>query len=461
MNAQNFQTAFSAWWDWRCRRYLEESFGKAVEEIRPLITELLFPPSAEPTLPEQTLPLAFVHLRLLAGEDLSIILKRLERLGDLFGRRGIKPNVGTVYLILTALTSTPGRLSSLAQAQSAFFSLLLRRVAGLIDQGSDESEIRGEMAEVWEILSEEAADATLAGARGLWRRSRDPLLGAEPLPFDLKEWMIQNDLGDEMEEGWKVFPYAASHPHLEVLAGRLAAVDILLRAEGAPDDEARVVREHTRLTIQESLTIGMSGLVSWETGALRPTVPLLGSLEEWSNRLQLLGGGETPTARPGRDRLPDWLRETLDEESSEESGGVVSAKRLTVGGNTYLVAGIDANVFSAELAMVSLLPPVREEGAGLSLRVRFGDGAEKSFRFDLGDGKDLLAAVRLAIQADIRMDLFVRGEDGQWRFAASRYLLPSQESRDLWLRLVTEYLYREFGGDEDRIKLAILKGVGA
>ncbi len=461
MNTQSFQSAFSVWWDGRCQRYLDESLGPVGEEIRPQVTALLFPPAAEPTLPEQTLPLAFVHLRLLAGEDLSIILKRLERLGKLYGLPGAKPSIGTIYLILTSLTSTPGKLSSLVQAQSAFFSLLLRRVAVLLDRGSDESEVREEMAEVWEINSEQAVSATLAGGRGLWRRSRDPLLGAAPLPFELKEWMSQNNLSDEMEASLNVFPHAASHPHLEVLAERMAAVDVLLRAEGVSDDEARVVREHTRLTVQESLTDCMGGLVPWETEALCPTVPLLGSLEKWSNRLQLLGGGETPTARPGRERLPDWLIEMLNEELPGENGGIISERRLIVGGSSYLIAGFDAVAFSSDLAMVSPRPPVRGEGAEVLFRVRFGNGTERSFRFDLGDGKDLLAAIRLAVQADIRMDLFLRTEDGQWCFAASRYLLPNQEDRDAWLRLVLEYCYQEFGGEEDRIKVAILKGVGA
>ena len=461
MNGQNFQTAFSEWWDWRCRRYLEDNLGQVAEEIRPQVTALLFPPPAEPTLPEQTLPLAFVHLRLLAGEDLNIIVKRLERLAGLFGHKGAKPAIGTVYLILTSLTSTPGKLSSLSTAQSAFFSLLLRRVASLFDRGVGEDEVREEMGEVWELAGDVAVKATLAGGRALWRRSQDTYLGAAPLPFDLKEWMAQNDLGGEMEASLKIFPYAASHPHLEVLAGRMAAVDLLSRAEDAPDDEARIVRDHTHLTVQESLADCMGGLVPWETEALRPTVPVLASIEEWSNRLKLLGEGETPTARPGRERLPDWLSNTLNEESQENGGGIALTRRLVVGGNTYLVAGIEANDFSADQAMVAPLPPGQGEGADISLRIRFGGGEERSFRFDLENGKDLLTAVRLALQPDIRMDLFVRTEDGQWRFAASRYLLPNQENRDLWLRLIMEFLHLEFGGDEDRIRVAILKGISA
>jgi hypothetical protein len=117
-----------------------------------------------------------------------------------------------------------------------------------------------------------------------------------------------------------------------------------------------------------------------------------------------------------------------------------------VGGDTYLMFGVDASAPS-EAVSIELAPPREEEEAKIILAVRF----------DLSEGKDLLAAVRLALQPDIRADLFLRGEEGRWRFAASRYLQPGEGHRAAWAGLVLTYLREKFGGEEDRVRLAILK----
>lgn len=458
----NLQASFSNWWDARCRRYLDKNFGKVSEEILPQLTSHLFPQTAEPTLPEQALPLAFIHLRLLAGEDLNLIIRRLERLGALFGLRGVKPEIGLIYLILTSLTSTPGKLSSLSRAQSAFFSLLLRRVAALMDRGVSEDDIREEFSKVWELASEEAIGATLTGGRGLWRRLQDPLLGMGELPFGISAWMAENGLLEEWEAARKRYPLAASHPHLEMAAERMTAVDVLLHSENAIDTAALLARQQACQTIQESLAGGIEGLVPWEVEVFRPADPLLLSLIEWSDRLRLLSGGETPTAHPGRDRLPDRVNRALNEGvSSDQDGGLLAVKRLAIGGDTYLAAGIDAEKFSPELAVVALQPPLREAEELISFRVQFGDGTEMRFRFNLQNGRELLEAVRLALQPDIRLDLFLREQGGRWRFAASRYLLPEASVRESWLALVGDYLYQTFQGEEDRVRHTILQGVEA
>jgi len=214
------QAAFAAWWEERCRIYLRRCFGGVEAEVRPQVVRLLFPPTAEPTLPEQALPLAFLHLRLLAGEELGLVLKRMERLARLFGAAGERPKVGTLYLLLTALTSTQGRLSSLLRGQTAFFSLLLRRVAGLLDRGVGETAIRRELTEAWDIRAEEAAAATLEGARGVWRRSQDARLGLLPLPFELEAWLAENDLAEAAEGARRMFSAARDQPHLAPLAAR-------------------------------------------------------------------------------------------------------------------------------------------------------------------------------------------------------------------------------------------------
>jgi hypothetical protein len=144
---------------------------------------------------------------------------------------------------------------------------------------------------------------------------------------------------------------------------------------------------------------------------------------------------------------------------------VLAAGRFLVGSATYLVAGMDAKA-PPETAFVTLALDAGgagEEGAGeeaeLTLRLRFGDGEERRFPFRLADGKDLLAALHLAEQPDIRLDLIVRGEDGLWRFGASFYLVPPHEERDAWTRALLEHLHRRHGGEEDRIKIAILRGM--
>ena len=128
-----------------------------------------------------------------------------------------------------------------------------------------------------------------------------------------------------------------------------------------------------------------------------------------------------------------------------------------MGGDTYLMFGVEASAPS-EAVSIELAPPRQEEEGEIILAVRFG-GEERAFNFDLSDGKDLLAAVRLALQPDIRADLFLRGEEGRWRFAASRYLHPGEGHRAAWAGLVLAYLREKFGGEEDRVRLAILKAL--
>ena len=453
MSGPGLQAALSEWWDFRCRTYLEKNFGRAGEEIRPVISDLIFSPSAEATLPEEALPISFIHLRLLGGEPIPVVQGRVELLGRLIGARGAKPAVGTLYLMLTSLTSTPGKLSSLVRAQSAFFSLLLRRIAGRLDSGEGEEDLRRELAEVWDIHGEEAIDAALRGAQGYWRRLAQPGLGMTVLPFTPEDWMAENGLGEELAGARKRYPLAVGHAHLEALAERLAAVDALRGVIEVSEGDIKSVRERTCAAIQESLAGGLDGITPWEAEALRPAQSLVASLAEWSDRLRLLGGGETPTAYEGRERLPDWLCERLGAAASGGGG----AERLSVGGDTYLFFGVDSTA-PAEAATAELIMP-GEAGDALSLNLRFGDRSEQGFRFDLSDGKDLLAAIRLARQADIRIDLFVRGEDGLWRFGASRYILPGEAHRSAWMAGVLRYLFGKFGGEEDRVRLAILKDV--
>ncbi|MEE9273893.1 MAG: hypothetical protein V3V62_01115 [bacterium] len=458
MSADPLST-LSRWWDWRCRRYLQESFGPVEAEIRTQITGILFPAAAEPTLPEESLPLAYLHLRLLAGEELGMILRRLERLSALFGGGREKPKIGTLYLMLTALTSTPGRLSSLVRAQGAFFSLLLRRVADCLDRGESEEGIRRELGEMWVIEGGDAASATIKEARGLWRRSHDSGLGLAPLPFDLGEWFGRNGLEDPALSARGLFAGAEEHPHLRATAERLAATEILRAAVEDEAGERRTAWEETRTALLESVAGAMEGLTPWEAENLRPGSPLIASLLSWAARLRLLEEGETPTSHPGRDRLPDWLRAFLESAPAPPAGeGVSACGRFSVGGDTYLVAGVEGTA-SPEVASMALAGVECEEAERLGLRVRFGDGTERVLSFDLTQGADLLAAIRLTEQPDLRFDLFVHGEDAVWRFGAAVYLVPDPGMRTQWLGRVFEFLNERHGGEEDRIRLAILRDV--
>ena len=464
MSAPGSEAAFAGWWEARCRGYLDRNFGRAGEEILAQLTTFFFPPEAEPTLPEQLLPLSFVHLRLLGGEPLPAVQERAGRLAGLMGRLPLRraegqPSVSALYLLLTSATSTPGKLSSLARAQAAFFSLLLRRLAAALDRGEGEEAIRRELAEAWEIRGEAGISAALQGARGYWRRLREPNLGLGSLPFEPGEWMAENGLADEMTAARGLFPEVTGH--LEALVERLAAVEVLRDVAGDESTGALA-------TIQGSVAAALGGITPWEAEALRPAQPLLASLAAWSGRLSLLGGGETPTTYPGRERLADWIGEALGRSASDGGSGngeggedsaasLPPARRLAVGGDTYLMFGVDDSVPS-EAVSIELAAPRWVEEVEIILAVRFG-GEERAFHFDLSDGKDLLAAVRLALQPDIRADLFLRGGEGGWRFAASRYLQPGEAHRAAWAGLVLEYLHGKFGGEEDRVRLAILKSI--
>jgi hypothetical protein len=464
MSGPSPRAALAAWWERRCEAYLRESVGPVEGEVRGQLCRLLFPPAAEPTLPEESLPLAFAHLRLLAGEELGVVLRRLEGLARLFGAPGARPRIGTLYLLLTALTSTPGRLSSLARAQTAFFSLLLRRLAGLLDGGAGEEAIRAELGGAWGIQAEEAVRLCLDGARALWRRLQDPQLGLRPLPFALEEWLAAQGLSEAAASARRLFAAAGELPHLAPLVERLAAAEAargVADREGDPGRLRALAGGHAALL--ESVREAAGSLVPWEAEGLRPAVPLLGALLAWSRRLGLLAGGETPTAQPGRERLPEWLRGFLASAGPPQGEGeswVLAAGRFTVGGGAYLVAGVDARA-PAEAASVtlSLAAGGGGEGEDPALRLVFGSGEERRFPFRLAEGRELLAALHLADQPDVRLDLIVRGEDGVWRFGASRYLVPEPSEREGWARALLEHLHARFGGEEDRIKVEILRGV--
>ena len=451
------QRLFHDWWESSCEHYLRENFGDVGEQIRRTFTQMLFSPQAEPVLPEQVLPISFLHLKLLAGEELGFVLQRMNKLAALFDARGSSAAVGSIYLMLTSLTSRPGKLSSMAKAQSAFFSLLLRRVANMLDDGVSEDAIRKELSDVWEIQTEPAAKATLEGARGLWRRSSAPDMGLVSLPVNLDSWLDDNGLTENVASARKMYRDVEQNHHLSELVRRLAAIEGLRNSIQTGEDIERItVWENMQAGLMSSLDGVMSGITPWEAEILRPAPPLFISLLEWANRLELLDEGETPTAYPGRERLPDWMKDFLSEQ--HQDGDILSSSRFTVGGETYIVAGVDASA-SPELLSVVIDAPEQTDSTSLGLSIRFGDGTEKTFPFDLENGRDLLAALYMAEQEDVRLDLIVRGTDRNWRFGASSYLVMLQEHRTIWVQGLLSFLEEKFGSDEDRIRLAILRGI--
>lgn len=451
------QSLFYEWWDSSCESYLRENFGDVGEQIRHNFTETLFSPRAEPILPEQALPISFIHLKLLGGEELGFVLQRMEKLTALYGARGVKPAIGALYLMLTSLTSRRGKLSSMVKAQSAFFSLLLRRVANMLDEGMSEDAIRKELSDVWEIHTEEAVSVTLEGARGLWRRSSAPDMGLVSLPVNLDSWLDDNGLTENVAEARKMYQDVDEEHHLSELVRRLAAIEGLRNSIQTGDDVERIsVWENMQAGLRRSLEGVMSGITPWESEILRPAPPLFSSLLAWANKLQLLDEGETPTAYPGRERLPDWMKDLLSEQ--HQDGDILSSSRFTVGGETYIVAGVDASA-SPEVLSVDLDAPEQTDSTTLALRIRFGDGTEKTFPFDLENGRDLLAALYMAEQDDVRLDVIVRGTDGNWRFGVSSYLVMPQEHRTIWVQGLLFFLEEKFGSDQDSIRLAILKGI--
>ncbi len=451
--------AFYDWWESSSQFYFRENFGDVGEEIRKNFAEILFPPHAEPTLPELALPVSFIHLRLLAGEELGFVLRRVENLAALFGARAAKPTIGLLYLVLTALTSRHAKLSSMARAQTAFFSLLLRRVAHMLDDGVDEDTIREELSGVWEIRTEAIANATLASGRGLWRRLGDAHLGLTPLPMNLDVWLESNGLTNRVARTRKTYGRVEESHHLFEVFNRLAAIEGLGIAMASAECAGREAAwEDVRIGLVRSLEGAMNGITPWESAVLRAGSPRLLSLLSWANKLQLLHEGETPTAYPGREKLPDWLEDFLSDKNENENDGILSSGRFIVGGETYIVVGVDAAA-SPELLSVALGAPECVEANVLGLGVRFGDGTHRSFPFRLDEGKDLLAAIYLAEQDDVRLDFIVRGEDRNWRFGASSYLVMTQEHRKMWVACLLSYLSKKFQGDEGRIQLEILRGM--
>ena len=451
------QSLFYDWWELSCECYLRENFGDVGEQIRHYFSESLFPLQAEPMLHEQVLPISFIHLKLLAGEELGFVHQSVEKLATLYGTKGVKPEIGTLYLMLTSLTSRPGKLSSMTKVQSAFFSLLLRRLARMFDKGVGEDAIRNELSDVWEIHTEQAVNATLEGARGLWRRSCDPNIGLLPLPMDLDSWLDDNGLTEMVAEVRKKYGEMGKYSHLSELISRLAAIEGLGNSiEAEKDIERKMAWRELQGGLMRSIENTMAGITPWESDILRPAPPLLVSLLSWANKLQLLNEGETPTAYPGRERLPDWLKEFLS--SNHKEGNVLSSARFIVGGETYIVVGVDASA-SPELLSVVFDAPERTDSTTLEFSIRFGDGTKNSFPFDLENGRDLLAAMYLVRQDDFRLDAIVRGTDKNWRFGASSYLVMPQEHRENWIQGLLSFLEKKFACDEDKIRLEILKSI--
>ena len=99
------------------------------------------------------------------------------------------------------------------------------------------------------------------------------------------------------------------------------------------------------------------------------------------------------------------------------------------------------------------------EDSKFVLRLVFGGEIERKITFDLNQKKELLCAINLLKQRDIRLDIFVQGQEGNLRFGVSRYLEDYQQHIQEIKNVVSNHVFKNFNGDEEDIKIAILKGL--
>ena len=70
-----------------------------------------------------------------------------------------------------------------------------------------------------------------------------------------------------------------------------------------------------------------------------------------------------------------------------------------------------------------------------------------------------MCAINLLKQRDIRLDIFVQGQEGNLRFGVSRYLEDYQQHIQEIKNVVSNHVFKNFNGDEEDIKIAILEGL--
>ena len=198
----------------------------------------------------------------------------------------------------------------------------------------------------------------------------------------------------------------------------------------------------------------LDGILPWEKELITFFPPIFDSMLTWASRLRLLDEGESPIAYPGRERLPDWITKLFENEIKQDE--VSELFQFFVGMDTYFIVGINANS-RAEYTNVRFLAPHFIEDSKFVLRLVFGGEIERKIIFDLHQRKEFLCAMNLLQQRDIRLDIFVQDQEKNLRFGVSRYLEDFHQHITEVKNMVSNYMFKNFDGDKEDMKIAILE----
>ncbi|MED5579485.1 MAG: hypothetical protein VX794_05575 [Nitrospinota bacterium] len=440
--------------DWINRRsifYLQENLGPIESEIREKFNVSFSQGKIDLEIYEQVLPLSFAHLRLLSGLTFDAVFQDLHHLRNLYHDNSPEIQPGTLYLLLTSLSSTPGKLSSLALGRDAFFSLLTVRLA---TQDLNKEQMKNELRDFWKIEDPDAVRFSIDRAKNFSIRLQRLNRGLEPLPGNIYD-PIASIFPKFSSSDFSGYTDNCEHIDFEELAKRVHVLDYV-------KNNLHSIKERKKITsvinscdqITRSMGGFFDGVLPWEKELITWFPPIFHSILSWASRLRLLDDGETPIAYPGRERLPDWIAELFKDQIRLNE--VSELFRFFVGIDTYLIVGIHANSKS-KFTNVRFHSPQFETDTKFILRLVFGGEFERQIVFDLNQRRELLCAINLLKQRDIRLDIFVQDEGGNLRFGVSRYLEDFQQNIQELKIIVSSYVFKNFDGNEDDIKISILE----
>ncbi|MBE17741.1 MAG: hypothetical protein CMH79_03160 [Nitrospinae bacterium] len=440
--------------DWINKRsifYLEESLGPVESEIRDMFRSSFSEDKTGFEIYKEVLPLSFAHLRLLSGLTFDSVFQDLNNLKNLFYKNGPEIQPGTLYLLLTSLSSTPGKLSSLAVGRDAFFSLLTVRFA---KEDLNEEQMINELKTFWKIQDSDAISHTIERAKNFSKRNESLNRGLKSLSSEFYD-QIANFFPEYDSHDYSGYTNICEHVDFSELVSR---VNILEYAK----NNLYSIKDKTKIAlvlnfcneITGSMKGFLDGILPWEKELITFFPPIFDSMLTWASRLRLLDEGESPIAYPGRERLPDWITKLFENEIKQDE--VSELFQFFVGMDTYFIVGINANS-RAEYTNVRFLAPHFIEDSKFVLRLVFGGEIERKIIFDLNERKEFLCAMNLLQQRDIRLDIFVQDQEKNLRFGVSRYLEDFHQHITEVKNMVSNYMFKNFDGDKEDMKIAILE----
>ena len=439
------------WINKRSIFYLEKNLGPVESEIRDKFNLSFSQGKNSLEIYEQILPLSFAHLRLLSGLTFNAVFQDLHNLRKLFGVNGPEIQPGALYLLLTSLSSTPGRLSSLALGRDAFFSLLTIRFT---TQNLKEEQMKNELKYFWKIEDPDAVELSIVRAKYFSKRLENSNRGLEPISTDIYD-KVSTTFPDFSNNDFSGYTDKCEHVDFYELAKRVSMLEYVKNNLYFIKEKKEVVNILNYCDeITRSMKGFLDGILPWEKELITWFPPIFESILSWASRLRVLDEGETPIAYPGRERLPDWITELYRDQIEQD--GVSDLFRYFVGMDTYLIIGIHANS-KPELTNVQFLAPDFQTDSKFVLRLIFGGEVERKIVFDLNQRKELLCAINLLKQRDIRLDFIVQNKEGGLRFGASKYLEDFQQNIQEVKSMVSNYVFKNFDGSEDDIKISILE----